>query len=176
MAFKIPLQTEVAAYMREKKGWPDEFCTHYAERFWNHYQASGWKLSSGNLIKDWKACFNSQWQIVKYKEDIELLNRCLSKQEKIAVRTMDKTNTAGYLDSILLDYKKNYDSLPDERYIAIYDYLKEKRAIKLTKAEIDDILQIAGNDPVKGKKFCVRTFFDKLINNNISFKTILHGN
>lgn len=173
MAFKIPLQTEVALYMREKKGWPDEFCTHYAERFWNHYQSSGWKLSSGNLIKDWKACFNSQWQIVKYKEDIDLLNRCLSKQEKIAVKVMDKSNTAGYLDSVLAEYSKNYDKFPEERYVAIYDYLKERKAIRLTRQEIDDILQIAKGNQVKGKVVCVRTFFDKLITNGISFRSIL---
>src|SRR5213592_134315 len=77
--FTIPLQTEVSKYIREKKGWPQSFCDHYADKFWNHYQASGWKLSSGNSVKDWKACFNAKWQQLKFKEDIELLNRLTGK-------------------------------------------------------------------------------------------------
>ena len=45
---KIPLQSEIARFIEEKMGWPVEFCTYYSDRFWNHYQAQGWKLSNGN--------------------------------------------------------------------------------------------------------------------------------
>lgn len=79
--FKIPLQTEIQAYMRDKKGWPEQFCIYYAERFWGFYASNGWKVSGKAAMKDWKAAFNSQWQNLKFKEDIDMLQRYGGKQE-----------------------------------------------------------------------------------------------
>lgn len=81
LSFKIPLQSEIQAYMKAKKNWPDQFCAYYAERFWGFYASNGWKVSGRAAMRDWKAAFNSQWQHLKFKEDIEMLARYGGKTE-----------------------------------------------------------------------------------------------
>lgn len=168
MPFAPPLQTEVSKYIKEKKNWPDSFIQYYTDRFWSFYQSNGWKVSGKAPMKDWKAAFCSQWQTLKFKEDIDFYNKCMNEKKPVS---QDKN--IQYLNDVLLDYKVNYDKFPLERYEAIYDYLKEKRAIKLTKQEITDILEIAHGDVKKGKMFCIRTFFDKMINQNLNFSNIM---
>ncbi len=70
--FKIPLQSEVQVYMREKKGWPEQFCAWYAEKYWNHYTSNGWKVGGRAPMKSWQAAFNSQWQDLKTQDVKEM--------------------------------------------------------------------------------------------------------
>lgn len=144
-AFKIPLQTEVSKYIEEKTGWPRLFCDYYGDKFWNHYQASGWKLSSGNAIKDWKACFNSQWKRPKFKEDIEMLQSFGGKASPAKVVHMMQPNKEiqaapitdiERLDTLLVKYaeiptfytiERLSAKWPDEALNHCYSIIKENR-------------------------------------------------
>lgn len=173
--FKIPLQSEVEMYIREKMNWPDEFVKHYASKFWNHYQASGWKLSSGNSIKDWKACFNSQWQRPKFKEDIEMLH---GKQGQIQVLKMisDKQPLEiQALDKLLNAYKQHPTSVPFVEFGKYYDYLKEGKFLKtFTKGEVENLRQAYPGDNFKCRCACVQMTFDGYVNSGITFSDIMN--
>src|SRR5688572_28924984 len=86
--FEVPTIEEIKALMIEKKGWPEKFAQYYAEKFFYHYEASGWKLANGNSMKSWSATFHSQWQYPKYKEDIEFFNEC-KKMKPAIVKSMN---------------------------------------------------------------------------------------
>lgn len=162
---KIPLQSEVSKYMKEKKEWPEKFCDYYAERFWNFYQSNGWKVSGRAAMKDWKAAFNSQWKVLKFKEDIDFLNSLTGKTNG----RPPGDPTSNFLNDTLKDYRANYDTIPDERYAAIYDYLKEKKVLKMTPEQRNDAIKYAGGDPMKGKKICIKMIFDSMITNGKNF-------
>jgi hypothetical protein len=161
---KIPLQTEVAKFMEEKMGWPSEFCLHYANKFWNYYQAQGWKLSNGNAMKDWKAAFSSQWQNPKFQEDIDKLNSC-----KKQIKHMDMAAAVRYFDGILTAYKAGLK--PDkESAFQMYDYLKNMGIMKLTKDEIEQCRLKAGNNNDVAKLWALRFFLDKMVQRGLTFK------
>lgn len=164
--FKIPLQSEVEVYIKEKKQWPESFLRYYSERFWNHYQASGWKLSSGNAMKDWRAAFNSNWQTLKFKEDIEFLTRCMSKDPM----TPQGTKEIAYLNDCLNNHRKSWDKITESQYAFIYDFMKEKKMIKMTQAEKDNAKQFCNGDIVKGKALAVKMIFDRMITQHESFQ------
>lgn len=172
MKFSIPLQTAVAAYIKDKKGWPDEFCTYYAERFWNNYNASGWKLSNGNAMKSWQSCFTSQWQTLKYKEDIEFLNVCLAKKEPIKAGVNDGNINIQYANSVFEDYKKHPTDVPRERLTFLYDWLKENKLIKLSKEQIDIVRKNYSSDILRGKAVSVELFFNNLANSGLNLLQI----
>lgn len=164
--FSIPLQSEIEAYIREKKGWPQKFCEYYAHRFWNNYQASGWKLSNGNAMKDWRAAFNSQWQNLRYKEDIDFFNKCMAKEPSLPQGTRE----IAYLNDVLNDYRTRWDKIPESQYAFIYDYLKERRMVKMTQEEKENAKAFCNGDIVKGKALAVKMIFDRMITNNESFQ------
>ena len=163
-SFKIPLQSEVEKYIKEKKDWPDQFCKHYAERFWNHYQASGWKLSSGNSIKDWKACFNAQWQVPKFKEDIDLLNGF-----KPVVKTDATIGEVSRLDQFLQKYVSRPGDIPFDAFGRWYPYMKENNLIIISKEQIKDIQEVYGKDLVKCRCACVQICMNNYVNKGLSF-------
>lgn len=158
-AFAIPLQTEVSKYIEEKTGWPRVFCDYYSDKFWNHYQASGWKLSSGNQIKDWKACFNSQWKQPKFKEDIEMLQRLggqaapgkivhmMNKKKEPELKPITDIDR---LDTLLVKYAEiptyyTIDRLskqwPDEALNRCYNVIKENKLWdpRMTKKDLEGL-------------------------------------
>lgn len=165
-AFSIPLQTEVERYIKEKKGWPEKFVTYYAARFWNFYQSNGWKVSGRAAMKDWKAAFNSQWQTLKFKEDIDFMNKCMSKDPQ----TNGATKEICYLNDVLTDHKNHWDKIPDERYATIYDYMKERKIIVMTQEEKENAKKFCNGSVIKGKALAVRMIFDRMITNNERFK------
>lgn len=170
MPFKIPLQSEVQGYIKEKKNWPEKFCKFYAERFWNFYQSNGWKVSGKAPMKDWKAAFNGQWQTLKFKEDIDMLNAC-TRSEKETVGTAPGPNTdrtLAYMDEVMAYYEKNYDKVEPVRLASCYDTLKEYGLMKITKEEGLLAKTNCGGDLVKGKAMCVKILFDKLITRGIT--------
>lgn len=156
--FEIPTIEEVKAYMKERKGWPEKFLDYYAEKFWCHYQSNGWKVSGKAAMKDWRAAFVSQWQTPKFKEDIEFLNEC-KKTYLTVVKTQDN-----YLNQLLAQYKRKFESVSQEMLVAAYDYMKERRLLKLTKEEKELIVKTYGNNIEKGKAACVITVFNNMIN------------
>jgi hypothetical protein len=121
ISFKIPLQSEVQAYMKQKKGWPDKFCEYYAEKFWNNYQAQGWKLSNGNPMKDWMACFNNQWQNLKYADDIAVLQKFGGVQPAKVIHLMAPKQQLVFnsevdkLDALLTTYSHSPTSYSTEK-------------------------------------------------------------
>jgi hypothetical protein len=164
---KVPLQTEVAKYMEEKTEWPNEFCMYYANKFWNHYQAQGWKLANGNAMKDWKAAFSSQWASVRFEGDIKKLEECKRKTNDI--KNMDKDSALAYMDRILYSYKSGLK--PDrESAFKIYDYLKTNGWMRLTKEQIDEARVRSGNSNDNAKLWALKFFFDRMIANNLTFK------
>src|SRR6187549_2086872 len=144
---RVPLQSEVEVYIKSKKNWPDEFVKYYTDRFWNFYQSNGWKVSGKAAMKDWKAAFNSQWQILKFKEDIEMFNK-LKPVEKAETR---KDNNLNFLNDVMMEYKQHYDSVPKERLAAIYDFLKERKLLILTKEQCQELKEIYSGRVMEGK-------------------------
>lgn len=157
IAFKIPLQTEVEKYIREKMKWPEDFCKHYAERFWNHYQASGWKLSSGNKIKDWKACFNSQWQVPKFKEDLDRLYSTNGKPSlKQSVMALESTPEIAELDKLLDRYYRHPTEVPFTSFGKHYAYMKAEKLLKpFYPKEVEQIKEAFKGDVEKCRCACV---------------------
>lgn len=161
--FKIPLQSEIQKYIKEKTDYPDEFCKYYAEKFWNHYNSSGWKLSNGNTMKDWRSAFNSNWQKPRYDIDIKFLNECRKKTSPMSM--------VDYLDKILIAYSRELK--PDrESALKIYEWLKENGLAKLSKEEIEWIKNNCGNDLIASKLWSVKFIFDKMVTNNLTFGQI----
>lgn len=166
---KIPLQSEIASYMGEKMGWNKEFCTYYADKFWNYYNAQGWKLSNGNSMKDWKSAFNAQWQKPKFQEDIDLLNKTNKKRN---INNMNHPEAVDMLDAVLMAYRNGFK--PDrESALQIYEWLKQRHIIKLKKDQIEDIRQKAGNNNDSAKLWALKYYLDALVQNNIKFKDFL---
>lgn len=179
MAFKIPLQSEVQAYIQEKKGWPEKFCKYYADRFWNFYQSNGWKVSGKAAMKDWKAAFNGQWQTLKFTEDINFLNTCL--KERTEQRKgpepaqIGVTDTIVYIDEVLAYYEKNWDKVEEVRLASCYDWLKENRLMRISKEEGLRAQETCEGNVMKGKAICVKILFDKMITRGITFKQLTNA-
>lgn len=173
MKFTIPLQTEVQAYIKEKKGWPDSFCKHYAEKFWNHYQASGWKLSNGNPIKDWKACFNAQWQQIKFKEDIELFNKTAPVTNGKVVK-MEPGNEVERLDFFIDVYRKPGADIPFKEFGKWYDFMKANKLLKpMYQNEIDELMEVYEGDKGKCRCAVVQKTLMGYINNGLRVSDLL---
>lgn len=162
----IPLQTTVQAYMREKMGWPDEFCKYYADRFWNHYQAQGWKLSNNVPMKDWRACFNSQWQRIKDDRDRELLSQI---QAKIATERQ-KMDPVTYLNQCLEQHARRQYKPKTPEVLNIYEWLKANGRIRLTHEEVEYILREKGNRRDQCRMLAVRVLFDRMIREGKTFE------
>lgn len=179
MKLTIPLQSEVAKYMREKKGWPEKFCQHYAEKFWNHYQASGWKLSSGNAIKDWKACFNAQWQTIKFKEDQDLLNQTMGipDPKSVHVSTIKNyvpSNQVESLDHFIDQYRQHPADIEFKLFGEWYDWMKENKLLApMNKQEIADLRDVYGEDNFKCRCAVVQKTLNGYINNGLKVADLM---
>lgn len=164
--FEVPTVEDIHQHMREKKGWPDEFCKWYAEKFWNNYEAAGWKLSNGNSMKSWTAAFAANWQDLKYEETREKLKQCL-KTVPAVIKPIE--NMTERLNSLMEQYRQNFQSVPDDKLVRIYDYLKLNKMIRLSDDEKRYIKQAYGDNVEKGKAACVKTMFTNMINHGQRF-------
>lgn len=163
--FEVPTVQEVKDLMIEKKGWPEKFAQYYAEKFWNNYEASGWKLANGNSMKSWQAAFTAQWQNVRFKEDIEFLTEC----KKLKPAIVKSMNANDRLNDLLLRFKTQFESVSDESLIKAYDYMKGQKIIKLSNEEVRYIKAAYGDNVEKGKAACVKTMFTNMINHGRRF-------
>lgn len=161
--FSVPTVEEVKEYMKIRKEWPEKFLVYYAEKFWNTYEASGWRLSNGNKMKSWTAAFNAQWQDIRYQQDRDFLIEC-KKTNLSVVKT-----EANFLNQLLNQYRKKFDSVDRSHLVTAYDYLKEQKLLKLTQEEKELIIKTYGNDVEKGKAACVITLFNNMINDGKHF-------
>lgn len=166
-AFGFPTVEEVKEYMKEKKKeWPEKFVQYYAEKFWNNYEASGWRLSNGNKMKSWQAAFNAQWQIPRFQNDIDFLKKC---QQETKPTILKPVNEMERLNALLEQYKQKFESVSDEKLIKVYDYLKERKMIVLSSEEKKYIIAAYGDNVEKGKAACVKTMFTNMINHGKQF-------
>lgn len=171
--FKIPLQSEVSVYMRQKRGWPEKFCDYYAERFWNHYTASGWKLSNGNAIKDWKACFNAQWQTLKFKEDIDYLNSVAGTTFFKAPIENKPTNEVERLDLFLANYSERGTEIPFEKFGEWYDFMRLMNILKILSDEEKQMLKnVYGNNGAKLKAAWVQQTLNGFVNTGLKISDV----
>jgi hypothetical protein len=181
MAFKVPLQSEVQAYIKEKKGWPDKFCQHYADKFWNYYNSNGWKVGNKAPMKDWKSAFNAQWQVLKFKDDIDFLNACLKSQQEqprgttAAPAPDQEQSTLMYIDEIMAYYEKNWEQVEEVRLASCYDWLKENKLMRISPEEGLRAKQSCNGDTMKGKAICVKILFEKMITRGMTFKQLAGG-
>lgn len=164
--FKVPLQSEVAVYIKQKKNWPEEFVNYYTERFWSFYQSNGWKVSGKAAMKDWKAAFNSQWQVLKFKEDIEFFNKC-KPVETISKKHSDQN--LNYINEVMAEYKRSFENVKKETLAHIYDYLKSQKLLMLTKEQCQEVKEIYSERIMEGKAACVSITFQKMINQGKQF-------
>lgn len=165
MPFAIPSQADVAEYIRNKKPeWPPEFADYYADRFWNHYQASGWKLSNGNSIKDWKACFNANWQHLKFKEDLDSLAKAQASIVKKA--SVSRDDMKAFVENMVRQYAEGKPERRIDVLVAVYDWLKKNNLAKLPKETIERIVREAGNNRDMAKCMSVHAWIEERIKQN----------
>jgi hypothetical protein len=162
--FKVPLRSEVAKFIRDRMGWPEDFCNDYAEDFWMYYQAQGWKLSNGVQMKDWKAAFLRQWKEPKGKRAEQLAE--MQKKENVE-------NPLVYLNECLDLHSKGQYKPGKPEVLSIYDYLKATGRITrqtFTNEEWDKLVADAGNSKERGRMLTVKRLFDKMVKHNEQFK------
>lgn len=176
--FKAPSIEEVAGHMQSKMGWPAEFCAYYAEKFWNHYQASGWKLSNGNSMKDWRAAFASNWKTIKFAEDLTFYNRCVAAAKASLFNQPVRNGSVGSewteLDRLLAQYAQRPTSIPFEEFGKWYMLIaKNKLLINFSQEDIDEIKKIYEGDQAKCRCAAVVKTFDAYVMNGMNFSKII---
>lgn len=163
MPFKPPIQAEITEYVIEKKpDWPMEFNTYYAEKFFNHYQAQGWRLANNVPMKDWKAAFNANWQTLKFKEDIDLLAKLQSKAVEQAIKS--NNDPISYINNLIDKHERGEKLTKIDQLIKIYDWLKSQGLMRLPKDIIHKIIVESGNNKDYGKCASVHEYFNIMIN------------
>lgn len=168
-----PSLTEVKDFIKNVTNWPDEFINYYGEKFYYHYDASGWKLSNGNAVKKWTSCFHSQWKHLRFKEDIEFLNKCQSK--KIEIKEMKTDTEIERLDQLLAQYKAKFESVPFDEFGKWYDFMgKQKFLTKLSPDDVEIIKKAYPGDNYKCRCAHVKLTFDGFVNNAMSFGEIVN--
>lgn len=171
--FIPPELNEVELYVFEKKPeWPKSFAEYYAAKFWNHYEASGWRLSSGNPVKKWQACFNSQWQTLKFKEDFDYLAKCVQ-NEKVVAEDAKKTEfiigersgdiTKDEMNNLLIYFRKNSEKVSIEKLSEYYEWMKANQYLRLTKDDVRIITDTYGNNKTKCRGAAVSMSLNKML-------------
>jgi len=168
-----PTLEEVKDFIKSVTNWPDDFITYYGEKFYYHYDAAGWRLSSGNPVKKWTSCFHSQWKHLRFKEDIDFLNKCQNK--KIEIKEMKTETEIERLDQLLAQYKAKFESVPFDEMGKLYDFMgKNKLLTQLSKEDIDIIKKSYPDDNYKCRCAHVRQTLDGFVNNSMTFGEIIN--
>lgn len=165
-SFVVPSIEEVQYFVLTKKPeWGKLFCDWYGDKFWNSYEKSGWKLSAGRggPVKNWQACFNSNWQTLKYSEDIAMLKHLTPKPKVV------DQDTLNFINDVLDEYRRSPETMTDERLGSCYDWLKEQKLLKLTFAQRQEAILKSKEDLLLGKALAVTFTFDHMVNNLITF-------
>lgn len=173
--FVPPTIKEVEDYMLEKKSeWPLKFIEFYAAKFWNYYEASGWKLNGGKSVKNWQACFNSQWQELRF-DSVDVLKKMQVQQgvvKKVVVEKRNGNFTVDFMNEVLSEYSRHPTGFSEEQLSSYYQWMKEKGFIKLTNNEMILINETYKKQKkiVQGMAACVTMSFQKMINYQIKFR------
>jgi hypothetical protein len=162
--FSIPTIQEVVDHIQFKMPhWPGSFTAWYGEKFWNHYQSSGWRLSSNILMKDWKACFSSQWKDLRFPADREKLEEC--KITELAKSYNYPEQKIGP-SPVEVFYEKFKNGEIDRKGMAgIYKWLWNNDFLKFTQSEVNKLVMDSGNDKEYGRYLAVKLYFLKRIEN-----------
>lgn len=185
-AFQKPKIEEVEAFMQERKPeWPAAFCRFYAEKFWNSYEKSGWRLSAGRggPVKSWKACFSSNWQDLTYQSDRDKLAEYIAldiqEAKAGAIRSGNNKNPVHpkdvnpeVLDTLLVAYTAHPTKVHQSQLAACYDWIKEKIKVKLSREQRDIVMGIAEIDQEKAKATVVKWVFEQVANGGKTFKQL----
>lgn len=181
-AFEKPTVEEIESFIKEKKPkWPSDFVRFYAEKFWNTYEKSGWRLSAGRggPVKSWKACFSSNWQDIPYTCDLDKLKAMEAAESarnlKLAKegREEPKEMNAGLAELVMVDYIRSPTRTAPARLAACYDWIKDNLKVKLTREQRDIVLRIAEEDKEKAKATVVGWVFERMANNCQTFSSLL---
>lgn len=159
--FKIPLQSEVAKFIEEKKGWPKEFCHYYAERFWNFYNSNGWKVSGKAAMKSWESAFNANWQNLKYDEDIKKLAEITARTKGIPAN-IPKANPLGRLDFFMNEYKRGVE-IPTETLCKMHDWLSERGMVRIEPDQEEIVKDICSTEETRAKAMRVKFLFMNML-------------
>lgn len=167
--FTIPLQTAVSNYMKEKMGWPREFCDWYADKFWNAYNAVGWKLAGNRKMKSWQSAFNNNWKDLRYPEDREKLVSVLKAlEQRQQFSLMTHSEFLLYMDGWLERYK-NEKKPSRDLALKLYDELKKRGMAKLSKAKTDEARVLGSNSIEACKIWAMKFMLDEMIERGITF-------
>jgi hypothetical protein len=179
---KIPTINEVEEYMgNKKKEWPKKFIEYYAEKFWNFYTSKGWKVGS-EAMKNWQSAFCSQWQNLKYGEDLGMMDKCMvlerrkrmteKKEQAKIIQIPSIDRTVEYIDEIMHEFQQHPSNFPQKRLASCYDWLKEHKFMKLTKEQFDLAVQAGSENIEKGKALATEFVFHKMMLDCKTFKDL----
>lgn len=164
MPFVIPSQADVEEYMKHKKPeWPASFIGYYSERFIGHYTSNGWKVGR-NAMKDWRAAFNSQWQVLKFKEDVDRLAKC---QADVMRNPSHKAEMRSFVNLVYENHKMGKPERKIDVLVDIYTWLKQNGLAKLPVEVIERIARDCGPNRDMAKAMSVHEVFNSMVSKNI---------
>jgi hypothetical protein len=177
-AFQIPTIEEVEKFMNEAKpDWPVVFVARMARKFWHRYQTVGW-LYGGRLMKDWHHAFWTNWNELKYPDDIKALEEALKSYQHKVLQDERRRKSAG-----LFAVAEGPGPSPFDRWLeqmdAIYaawmvgnakdsqlreaaDWLRSEKLLLLPKVQQEQIIADAGNNGDLRVLLAIRQFFCNL--------------
>jgi len=167
--FIIPLQSAVSKYMKEKMHWPQEFCDHFADKFWNFYNSTGWKLNGNKKMKSWQSAFNNNWKDLRFAEDKQkLVNILKALEQRKQFELMTHDEFLLYIDGWLERYK--HEQRPSrELALKIYEELKRRGMAKLSTEKINMARVQGGNSVENCRMWALKYMLDEMIERGYSF-------
>jgi hypothetical protein len=161
--FQIPTIQEIYDYIIYKQpAWPGSFIQWYSEKFWSHYQASGWRLSSNILMKDWRAAFSSQWKDLRFPADREKLDEFLKLESQKPLKPVIQ-QTDSLIEKLYHDFQAG--NINRNLMASCYKWLKANDFIHFSQEEVNKLVADAGNDKEYGRYLSVKLYFLKRIEN-----------
>lgn len=129
MQFSVPLQSEIQAYLNEKKPeWPNEFCKWYADQIWLFYDQKGWMIGKTKMQR-WKSAVSLHF--------LEPQGKALAELNKFKVIPLKpKRDVLTTLEEIYEKYITHPTRIENGVLAALYDEMKEKGLIKLTSEQV----------------------------------------
>jgi hypothetical protein len=177
-AFQIPTIEEVEKFMNEAKpDWPVVFVARMARKFWHRYQTVGW-LYGGRLMKDWHHAFWTNWNELKYPDDIKALEEALKSYQHKVLQDERRRKSAGLfavaegpgpspfdrwleqMDDIYAAWMVG--NAKDSQLREVANWLRSEKLLLLPKVQQEQIIADAGNNGDLRVLLAIRQFFCNL--------------
>jgi len=183
--FEKPTIDQLKAHMMEKmKDWPEAFCEYYAEKFWNSYEKTGWRLSAGKggPMKSWTAAFASNWKDLSYEIDRKKLAEAQAQEKARQARLIQREAKlpataveigAELVDGLMSEYMAHPTLVTKDRLAACYEWIKKNLRVKLSKEQTQIVIGIAKDDEAKAKATVVEWVFEMLSCQGKTFKRLI---